>query len=54
MSHNLFRTKKELNRALEKDMRDMRTLQDQGYDTSGIRKVISNKKRILNDKDYWK
>ena len=50
----LFRTKGELRKALQVDLRDVQRMKKRGEDTSGISQVIRHKKKILNDKEYWK
>jgi len=47
MSDRLFKSEAELKTALAKDMKDLRTMQKQGYDTSGIEQVIKHKKKTL-------
>lgn len=54
MKNRLFRTKNELRNALAKDIRDRKTMKKEGHSTKGITQVIQRKKRLLNQKRYWK
>jgi len=53
MSDRLYRTGKELRKALDVDIADFKRLKREGYDTSGIRRVIRNKQMMIK-RGTWK
>ena len=54
MKDRLFRTKKELSRALSEDIKTMNRMKRRGDpDYSGVAQVVKNKRKLMKDKDYW-